>query len=160
MSKFGKVGERRTSEWTRFTQDEINAFGTVTRDVAPFHMDRAWAREHSPFGTTVAYGFQTLSMLTYFNHEIFGWPADGTPADGYALNYGFDRVRFTGPVPVDTPFRCHATLVSEDERNPGQILQTFEIEVEVQGVSQPVLVAQWLGLWVEEEGHARVASAS
>lgn len=151
-----EIGQRKTSAWTRFTQQEIDAFGRVTRDVAPLHMDPQWARQNGPYGSTIAYGFQTLAMLTYFNHEIFGWPADGTAVEGYAVNYGLERVRFTGPVPVDRPFRCHLTLMSLEQRDAGQELRRFLVEVEVEGFEKPALVAEWLGLWITEPGHATV----
>lgn len=151
------IGVRRTSGWTSFTQQEVSDFGRTTRDEAPFHMDPEWARRHSPYGTTIAYGFQTLAMLTYFNHELFGWPADGTKDEGYGINYGIDRVRFTGPVPVGARFRCHMTLAGIEERNPGERKLTFKVEIEVEGMQRPVLVADWIGMFVVAEGHASLS---
>jgi len=155
------VGKRiGTSAWTSFSQGEINMFGEATRDAAPFHMDADWAREHSPFGKTVAYGFQTLSLLAYFTHEILDWPIASAGGDGYALNYGFDRVRFTAPVPVDTPFRCHLWLSAIEPRGEGRELRRFKVEIEVEGQAHPALIAEWLGLWVSAEGHAALADAT
>jgi acyl dehydratase len=147
------IGIKKSSGWTQFTQAEIDSFGRDTRDVAALHMDPVWAEKNSPFRGTIAYGFQTLSLLTWLNHQIFGRAPDGEGSTGYAINYGFERVRFTGPVPVDHRFRGHMTLIKQDERRPGQQLQTFAVEIEVEGVDRPVLVAEWLGLWVTEAGH-------
>jgi acyl dehydratase len=149
-----------TSDWVAFTQDEINAFGVATRDPDPMHMDPKWASSHSPYGQTIAFGFQTLSMLTFFSHEIIGW-SETTTADsgGYALNYGFNKVRFVGPVPVDTPCRCRLTLADVEDRGPGQKLLIWHAEVEVKGADRPALFAEWLGLWVTSQGHEIIRSA-
>ncbi|MEM8799521.1 MAG: MaoC/PaaZ C-terminal domain-containing protein [Pseudomonadota bacterium] len=146
------------SQWTKFSQADIDGFGKNTRDIAPLHMDTEWVRKHSPFGRTIAYGFQTLSMLTYFHHQVFGWDGE-TPTDqGFPLNYGFDRVRFIEPVPVDTPFRCHFTLTSMDEPNAGEYRTCFKVEVEVEGSKKPALIADWVTYWVSEEGNQRLAA--
>jgi acyl dehydratase len=145
------IGTRRTSDWTHFSQAEINSFGQNTRDVAALHMDAAWAKQNSPFQRTIAYGFQTLSLLTWLNHQVFDKLSDAD--NGYPINYGFERIRFTGPVPVDHSFRGHITLTKLEERKPGQQLQTFAVEIEVEGNDRPVLVAEWLALWVTEDGH-------
>jgi acyl dehydratase len=153
------VGVKRTSGWTQFTQAEIDNFGRDTRDVAPLHMDPVWARQHSPFETTIAYGFQTLSLLTWLNHEIFGREAHDDGGSGHAINYGLDRVRFTGPIPVNRRFRAHLTLIKLEDRLPGQQLQTFAVEIEVEGIERPALIAEWLGLWVTNDVRLSVAEA-
>lgn len=111
------------------------------------HVDPEWAARHSPFGCTICFGFLTLSLLTRFSHEILGWPT-GRHADFYALNYGFDRVRFVAPVPVDSRIRCHMTLLEAQERTVGQILLKYGIEIEIENESRPALTAEWLGLHV------------
>lgn len=149
-----KIG---VTEWIALSQSDINVFGEVTRDVDPFHMNPDWAREKSPFGTTIVYGFQTLSMLTYFIHEVLEWPTGlEEKPDGIALNYGFERVRFVEPVPVDHPIRCHVTLLDHEERNPGEVLQTFHCEVEVKDAERPALIADWKGLFVHGQGQNRI----
>jgi len=146
-----------TSEWITFTQDDIDAFGRVTRDVDPFHMNPKWAAEKSPYKTTIAYGFQTLSMLTYFCHEILDWPSGlEEKPDGIALNYGFEKVRFLEPVPVDTPIRCHITLTGLENRHAGESLRHFLCEVEVKDAKKPAIVADWRGLFVDNEHQVRI----
>ncbi len=137
------------SDWLTLSQDRIDAFGAVTLDPDPMHVDPAWSRENSPFGSTIAFGFQTLSMLTHFSHQILGWTADLNAADeGYVLNYGFDRVRFIEPVRANSQIRCRLTLIGLDERGPGRLLQRLRAQVEVEGVARPALMADWLGLWI------------
>jgi len=142
------------SEWTRLSQAEIDDFGRATRNVAAFHMDPEWAGRNSPYGGTVAYGFQTLSLLTYFNHEILDWPAGGEGGNGYALNYGLDRVRFIAPVPVEARFRCRLWLTAIEPKGAGRELRTFKAEIEVEGQARPALVADWIGLWIAEDAAA------
>jgi acyl dehydratase len=141
-----------TSEWISFSQEDIDTFGRVTRDEDPFHMNVEWAKQKSPFKQTIAYGFQTLSMLTYFCHEILEWPSglDQKP-DGIALNYGFDKIRFIEPVPVNKPIRCHITLTGIKKRHRGENLCHFLCEVEIKGVEKPALIANWQGLFIKDE---------
>lgn len=150
-----KIG---VTNWIELSQADIDTFGTVTRDVDPFHMSPAWAELNSPFGATIAYGFQTLSMLTYFLHEVLDWPTGlEEKPDGMGLNYGFERVRFVEPVPVGCPIRCHVELVGLEQRNPGEELRTFKCEVEIKGTDKPALIAEWKGLFVFKEGQARIS---
>lgn len=143
-----KIG---TSDWIVLSQTDVNVFGAVTRDIDPFHMNPDFARHHSPFKTTIVYGFQTLSMLTYFCHEVLKWPvvnADNAD-EAMALNYGLDRVRFLEPVPVGSRVRCHMTLTRFERKKPGELIQCFACEVEIEGKEKPALVAEWLGMVVD-----------
>lgn len=161
MRKFTEndIGTRLgTSAWTTISQEEIDGFGRVTRDEAPLHMDPRWAQENAPFGGTIAYGFQTLSLLAHFTHEILDWPTDDT-SEGIALNYGFDRVRFMSPVPVNTPIRCHLMLKGFETTNAGHPLTRFLIEVEVEGIEKPALVADWLAVIGFDNGEAGADAA-
>ncbi len=147
------------SEWISFSQDDIDTFGKVTRDEDPYHMSVDWAKHNSPFKGTIAYGFLTLSMLTYFCHEILEWPQISEEApEGMALNYGFDKVRFLAPVPVNKKIRCRMTLTQLDELHPGESLRTFNCIVEVEGSDKPALVAIWKGLFIESGAGQRLTS--
>ena len=137
-----KIG---TSEWLQIDQQRVNQFADVTDDHDRMHVDPVWARKHSPFSGTICFGFLTLSLLTRFSHEIVKWPTDET---SYALNYGFDRVRFVAPVRVGSRIRCHMTLLEVEERSAGQILLKYGVEVEIENESRPALTAEWLGLHV------------
>jgi acyl dehydratase len=117
------------------------------------HVNPDWAKKHSPYGATIAYGFQSLAMLTYFSHQLFEWPADGTKDEGYGINYGLDRVRFTAPLMVGQRFRARFTLKKIDMSTPGEKRMRFQVELESEGSSRPVLVAEWLGMIVFGDGH-------
>lgn len=129
------------SGWTRLTQEDFNVFGKVTRDEDPMHTDPDWCAAHGPFPTTISFGFFTLSLLTGFSHQASPWPEGA-----YAINYGFDRVRFLAPVPVNSRVRGHFTFLGAEARSDGGFLTRMEVTVEIEGVDKPALVAEWLGL--------------
>lgn len=132
------------SDWISISQDEIDAFGRVTRDIDPMHMDPEYAREHSPFGQTILFGFQTLSMLSHLCSPI-RYRHDGGVV-GYDLNYGLNRVRFISPVPVNARFRNRMSIKSVEQRDDGAYLITSENTIEIEGQDRPALVAEWIGL--------------
>ncbi|MBW7945032.1 MAG: MaoC family dehydratase [Sphingomonadaceae bacterium] len=137
------------SDWISISQDEIDAFGRVTRDIDPMHMDPGYAREHSPFGQTVLFGFQTLSMLSHLCSPI-RYRHDGGVV-GYDLNYGLNRVRFISPVPVNARFRNRMSIKSVEQREDGSYLITSENTIEIEGQERPALVAEWIGLISREK---------
>src|SRR5262249_46825088 len=75
---------------------------------------------------------------------------------GYALNYGFDRLRLIEPVPVNGRIRAHFSLLGQEEVRPGEVRTKFGVLVEIEGRSRPALVAEWIGLWVTGTGHERI----
>jgi len=145
------------SPWLLIDQARIDAFAAATSDPDPMHVDPEWCRQHSPFQSTIAFGFLTLSMLTHLSHEALGW-VSSTHADngGYALNYGFDRVRLIEPVPVNSRIRARFVLLEFTEVRPGETRTKYGVTVEIEGKTRPALVAEWLGLWVTGEGHRRI----
>jgi acyl dehydratase len=148
-----RVGtELGVSDWLPITQQRIDAFGAITDDIEPLHNDPAWCRAHSPFGRPIAHGFLTLSLLTRFLHDITANAIAGDARHvGYPLNYGFDRVRFLAPVPVDSRIRCRVLLAGVEARETGELFRfAVTVEVEGEGDPKPVLVAEWLSLWVAE----------
>lgn len=132
------------SNWLTITQEDISTFGKVTRDMDPMHVDPEWASEHSPFNTTIAFGFQTLSMLTFFLHDILPWPKEVK----HGLNYGFDKVRFLEPVPVNSRIRAHMKLMEFDTSEAGRYRMRINLTVEIEGVDKAALVADWIGLMI------------
>ncbi|WP_165978848.1 MaoC/PaaZ C-terminal domain-containing protein [Antarcticimicrobium luteum] len=147
------------SSWHPISQADIDTFGRLTRDEDAMHMDPAWARQHSPFGVTIVYGFQTLSMLTAMINEIL----DRGSQEAYKLNYGFDRVRLMAPVAVDTPIRGVAKLSKIEDRGPDRFLVTIGMTVEIQGQEKPAVVADWLFMVVngaEQERRPQMAGSS
>jgi len=148
-----RVGtELGVSDWYLITQARIDGFGAVTDDVEPLHNDPEWCRQHSPYGRPIAHGFLTLSLLTRFLHDITANAMAGdTRHAGFPLNYGFDRVRFVSPVPVDSRIRGRVVLTEAESRETGELFR-FAVMVEIEGSSKPALVAEWLSLWVAEGG--------
>jgi acyl dehydratase len=133
----------------RVEQARITAFGEITDDLEPLHTDPAWCAAHSPVGVPIAYGFLTLSLLTRLlreaSTEAFAGGVDG--AAEYPLNYGFDRVRFVAPVPVDARIRAHFTLRERRPHAQGELM-AMDVVVEIEGQERPALTALWWSLWV------------
>jgi acyl dehydratase len=133
-----KIGEELgVSDWHEVTQEEIDAFADATGDHQWIHVDPERAAQ-TPFGGTIAHGLLTLSLGPRFTYEAYS-------LEGFAfgLNYGYDRVRFPAPLPVDSKVRMRAVLTSVDEVAGGiqmKVTQTFEIE----GGEKPVCVAEQL----------------
>lgn len=130
-----------SSRWFLVDQARIDRFADVTEDHQFIHVDPDAAAQ-TPFGSTIAHGFLTLSLLSAMLY-------DAVPAiDGAAMgvNYGFDKIRFLSPVPVGAQVRGHFTLADLQEKRPGQITNIWDISVEIQGSTRPALAAQWIGL--------------
>lgn len=134
-----------TSDWIVVDQDRINVFADVTEDHQFIHIDPVKAKD-SPFGGTIAHGFLTLSLLSKFAET-------GTVVIKGAvmgINYGLESVRFLNPVTSGSKVRGVFTLKGAFEKKPGQILLTYGVSVEIEGVEKPALVADWLGIQILE----------
>lgn len=134
------------------TQDLIDGFGKYTIDPDPFHIDPVWAKEHSPFGGTIAFGFFTVSMLTHLLHIAQGTGARDVAADpaihGHYLNYGFNRLRLVSPVHVGKRIRGIFKVKELVEDDKGRLILTFDVTVVIEGEGRPALVADWLAIWI------------
>jgi acyl dehydratase len=139
------VGQTRTSPWFTVSQDEVTAFGELTGDRNPLHLDPAWCAAHSPFGRTIAHGFFTTSLLVQLAADAGGLDL---PPGIVALNYGFDRLRLVAPVPVGSRIRGVFTVTATEPRGDGQTLLRQNVEVEIEGTQRPALVAEWLSMLV------------
>ncbi len=138
--------EALVSDWFVVTQELINKFGEATCDNDWLHTDPERAHRESPFGTTIAFGFWTLSMLTYFARKVL--KSDYPPGALFGLNYGFDRVRLVEPIPVGARIRCRVGLVSVEERGEDRYLVKTDNRIELEGKGRPALTAEWLVLLV------------
>lgn len=129
------VGEELgTSDWVTIEQERIDQFAEATGDHQWIHVDPERAAA-GPFGTTIAHGYLTLSLLPMLTWQIY----DVRGISG-ALNYGLDKVRFPSPVPVGSRVRASAVLTSFDEfAGGGQAVVTCTIELD--GGAKPVCVA-------------------
>lgn len=127
------------SDVIAITQDMINTFAEVTHDPQWIHVDPERAAKESPFGTTIAHGLLTLSLLTGWYHQCFAFPNRKL-----GLNYGFDKVRFTGPVPCGSRLKGRFALARVDEVKPQELRCYWDVEVRIEGQDRPVLVAEWI----------------
>lgn len=153
-----KIGQPiGTSDWVLITQDMADGFSLHTLDPDPMHIDPDWCRKHSPFRGTVAFGFQTMSMLTHLFHNAVPYDKHGNiNTGGYPLNYGFDRLRLPEPVPIGKRIRAHFTLKDVRQQRAGTLIQTVHTVVEIENRKRPALVADWLFAWITEDGHSRI----
>ncbi len=126
------------SDWITIEQSRIDQFAAVTGDDQWIHVDPKRAAS-GMFGSTVAHGFLTLSLLPFFirsSHKVLG--------PRMSVNYGLNRVRFPAPVPVNCRLRAHFKLLSYEDIEGGVQLIT-EVTVEREGESKPVCVAESVG---------------
>lgn len=130
------------SDWFTVGQDRIDTFADATEDHQWIHVDAERAAQ-GPFGTTIAHGFLTLSLLVTLTRDVeidVGQPKA-------ALNYGLDRVRFTAPVPSGSRIRARVELTSVDEVKGGlQVKRTITVERE--GEERPAMIAETLSRYL------------
>jgi len=123
------------SEWRAVTQADIDTFAELSGDHQWIHVDVERAKSESPFGTTIAHGNLTLSLVDGFRTELIS-------SSGFALgvNYGWNKIRFPAPVPVDSRVRAKAEVVSVEEVGGGwwQVVTRFTLAVE--GSEKPCFV--------------------
>jgi acyl dehydratase len=135
-----KVGHTiGTSRWHSVDQSMIDTFADVTFDHQFIHVDPERAAE-TPFGTTIAHGFLTLSLLSTMSYEAV-LTLTGAKM---GVNYGFDRLRFVSPVLVGSKVRGHFTLSEVKDLTPDLIQLALSVSVEIDGQSKPALIAEWL----------------
>lgn len=123
------------SEWRTVTQEDINRFAELSGDDQWIHVDVERAKAESPFGTTIAHGNLTLSLVDGFRKELIS-------SSGFKIgvNYGWNKIRFPAPVPVDSNVRARAEIVAVDDAGGGwhQVVTRFTLEVE--GGEKPCFV--------------------
>jgi acyl dehydratase len=130
-----KIG---TSEWIEIDQKMINAFADVTNDPMWIHVDVERASREMPDGKTIAHGLLVLSLVPGLAQTIYK-----VKRRSRALNYGLNRVRYTGQVQVGSRVRTHQTIKAVDVIEGGARI-TSEHLVEIEGRSRPALVAETL----------------
>ena len=132
------VGRELTlTDWFPITQERIEQFAEVTEDRQWIHVDRERAERESPYRTTIAHGFLTLSLLSRFMKE-----AIQIRGLCMSINYGLNRVRFPSAVSADSKIRVRFTLQSLKDV-PDALEAVFDARVEVQGSDKPCCVAEW-----------------
>lgn len=145
MTHFARLDELRasvnadlgTSRWIDIDQARIDSFADITEDRQWIHTNPRAAAQ-GPFGTTIAHGFMTLSLLPAFLEELM--VVDGI---AMAVNYGLNKVRFPAPVPVDSRVRARGRVLAVDEI-PGGVQTVVLVTVERDGSDKPVCVAEFV----------------
>jgi acyl dehydratase len=130
------------SSWHLVDQKRIDAFADVTEDHQFIHVDPERARRETPFGSTVAHGFLTVSLLSVFSYEALPKILGATRG----VNYGFDRLRFISPVRAGSRLRGRFTLTEAKLRGADVLESRTSVSVEIDGEAKPALVADWIGL--------------
>lgn len=139
-----RIGEETgVSEWVQIDQDRIDAFADATMDHQFIHVDPTAAAQ-TPFGSTIAHGFLTLSLTTPMMMETMLGPDRMV----MAINYGTDKLRFIEPVKVGKRVRARTRLVDVTEKGPGRWLLKNEVTVEIEGSDRPALIVEALTLFV------------
>ena len=126
------------SDWVVVTQEQINLFAQATGDHQWIHTDADKAQS-GPFGTTIAHGFLTLSLLPQFFESSFE-----IQGSRMGINYGLNKVRFTAPVPVGSRLRAHMHLLACEAIDKQGVQMTWRVSVEREGSDKPVCVAESL----------------
>ncbi|HTY96410.1 MAG TPA: MaoC family dehydratase [Solirubrobacteraceae bacterium] len=128
------------SGWREVTQEMVNTFAELSGDDQWIHVDVERAKRESPFGTTVAHGNLTLSLIDGLRRDL-------TTFSGFKLgvNYGWNKVRFPAPVPVGSRLRLYAQIVDVDEVGGGWHQVVTRLTVEIEGGEKPACVADSVG---------------
>ena len=135
------IGQELLSEWRSIEQQRIDEFARATDDPQWIHTDPE-AAAAGPFGTTIAHGFLTLSLMPLLSSKII----DPVSVSGVKMgvNYGGNKVRFLTPVRSGKRVRGRFKLLEFAEKRPGQWQQTNEFSVEIEGEDKPAMIAEWI----------------
>ncbi len=136
--------EIAVTDWFTVTQGRIQEFAEATEDRQWIHVDRGRAQKESPYGTTIAHGFLTLSLVSHFMRQAI----EIRSGVRMGINYGLNRVRFPSPVRADSQIRARVSLLSMKEL-PNALEATFAISVEGQDGDKPHCVAEWIVRYYE-----------
>ena len=128
------------SDWRVVTQEEVNLFADATGDHQWIHVDPERAKD-GPFGTTVAHGYLTLSLVPQLVWTIF--KVEGI---GMSLNYGVNKVRFPAPLPVGSRIRASVDMLSLEPAGGGGFQEVMRVTVEREGGDKPVCVAETVAM--------------
>jgi len=131
------------SDWMLIDQERINRFANATDDHQFIHVDPEKAAA-TPFGTTIAHGFLSLSVIPHMLAQIMPIP-DGIVM---GINYGIDKARFSHPVKVDSKLRAHAKIEKVSARSDGQFMVKTRVTLEIEKIERPALIAHILSLYV------------
>lgn len=129
--------EIAVTDWLTVTQQRIDDFAKASDDYQWIHVDPERAAK-SPFGSTIAHGFLTMSLLSRFIYE-----ATEIKSVKMGINYGMNRLRFVSPVKVNSDIRARFTLASAEDLKDG-IQMIWNVVIEIKGLEKPALIAEWV----------------
>lgn len=135
--------ELPNSSWLTVTQEMINDFANATLDKQWVHVDVERAAKESPFKSTIAHGFMSLSLLSKMLEELI--IIDSVKM---GLNYGLNYVRFPHPVPVNSRLQMQSSIKNIEDQHQG-VKITFECKVIIEGIEKPACVAEFLAMMFE-----------
>jgi acyl dehydratase len=130
--------ELGVSEWHPVTQHDVNKFADVTHDHQWIHIDVERAKKESPYKTTIAHGYFTLSLVPHLMAQV--WRVKGVKM---GVNYGLNKLRFPSPVPVGSKVRARAKLAGVEDVKGG-VQVAVEVTIEVEGSEKPAAVIETL----------------
>lgn len=131
------------SDWLQVDQERINRFAEATIDHQFIHVDPK-AAAATPFGTTIAHGFLTLSLVPFLTAGLTPLPKGLSTV----INYGLNRVRFLQPVKVDSEIRANIKILEVRRKGRTRVLMTSEVMIEIRGEKRPALLAEALILFI------------
>ncbi|MCY4157446.1 MAG: MaoC family dehydratase [Gammaproteobacteria bacterium] len=135
------------SPWLLLDQARINAFADCTCDHQFIHIDPQRAASETPFGTTIAHGFLTLSLSVHLESPDLSEIEDL----GFVINYGLDKLRFINPVPAGSRVRVQSRLVEARDRGAGRAVIRLDKHMEIEGQEKPAWVAQQLFMLIPQD---------
>jgi acyl dehydratase len=130
------------SSWHLVDQKRIDVYADVIEDHQFIHVDPVRAKAETSFGTTIAHGFLTMSLMSIMSYEVMPVISGTT----MGVNYGFDKLRFISPVRSGSRVRGRFTLAEAKLRKPKELQSRTSVTVEIEGEEKPALVADWIGL--------------
>ena len=140
-----RIGEKLgISDWVFIDQVQVNVFGEVTRWRTPGHCDPEYAKT-TPYGGTLIHGFHMMALLSHFYRDSGLWPEDGQNP----LNYGLDKCRVLKPVIIGdgVKLRSHISLLAATPKGRGEYLLKTCHEIEVEGMPDRAMYAEYLTYW-------------
>ena len=137
------------SDWLEITQERIDTFADATGDHQWIHVDPERARE-GPFGTTIAHGYLTQSLVNHFLPQIID-----VRGIRMGINYGANRLRFPAPVPVGSRVRGGAELLEVERTRDGAVQATIRVSVEIEGSERPGCVIDTISRYYPESSESR-----
>lgn len=132
------------SEWLEIDQARIDKFADATGDHQWIHVDPERAKD-GPFGTTIAHGYLTQSLVNLFLPQIIE-----VRGISMGVNYGADRVRFPAPVPVGSRLRGSAELIKVEDVKGGAVQSTVRVTIEIEGSERPACVIDTISRYFPE----------